>query len=78
MLDQKVSAEGRRKAVVTEIQELFDCTIDELYEGTGGNKGDRASLPKEAQKAYLVNETISTHRINDSKYGDTKSSEMTK
>lgn len=66
MLDKKVSAEGRRKAVVAETQELFDCTIDELYQGTGGKKGDRSSLPKEAQKAYLVNETIATHRINDS------------
>jgi hypothetical protein len=53
MLDKKVIAEGRRKAVVAETQELFDCTIDELYEGTRGKKGARSSLPKKAQKAYL-------------------------
>jgi hypothetical protein len=72
MLDKKVSAEGRRKAVVVETQELFDCTIDELYKGTRGKKGDRSSLPREAQKAYLVNETIATHRINDSEYSDSQ------
>lgn len=68
MIDKQVSPEGRRKTVAAETQELFDCTIDELYKGTGGKKGDRSSLPKEAQKAYMVNETIATHRIQESEF----------
>jgi hypothetical protein len=69
MIDKAVSPEGRRRAVVAETQTLFDCTIDELYQGTGGKKGDRSSLPKEAQKAYMVNEVISTNRIKESQFG---------
>lgn len=52
------------RAIRAETQELFDCGVDELYEGTGGKKGDRSSLPKEAQKAYMASETLSTHRLN--------------
>lgn len=51
------------RAVRAETQELFDCGVDELYEGTGGKKGDRSSLPRDAQKAYMVSETLSTYRI---------------
>ncbi len=77
MIDKAVSPEGRRRAAAAETQTLFDCTIDELYEGTGGKKGVseapptevRSSLPKEAQKAYMVNEVISTNRIKESQFG---------
>lgn len=51
-------------AVRAETKELFDCGVDELYEATGGKKGDRSTLPKEAQKAYMVNETLSAHQLN--------------
>ena len=37
-------------------QELFDVGTDELYERTGGQKNDRSSLPKPAQKAFIVGE----------------------
>lgn len=53
------------RAVQAETQELFDCDVEQLYQETGGRKGDRSTLPKEAQKAYIVNETLSTHRLND-------------
>ena len=49
------------RAVQAETQELFDCNVNELYEETGGKVGDRTSLPTEAQKAYMVNETLSKH-----------------
>lgn len=52
------------RAVREETQALFDCGVDELYEETGGRKGDRSTLPKEAQKAYMVSETLSAHRLN--------------
>lgn len=51
------------QAVRAETEELFDCGVDELYQATGGRKGDRSTLPKEAQKAYIVSETLSTHRL---------------
>lgn len=56
------------RAIRAETQELFDCGVDELYEATGGRKNDRSTLPKEAQKAYLVSETLSAHRLNGREY----------
>lgn len=52
------------RAVRAETQALFDCGVDELYEETGGRKGDRSTLPKEVQKAYMVSETLAAHRLN--------------
>lgn len=53
------------KAIRVETQELFDCGVDELYEATGGRKGDRSTLPKEAQKAYMVSETLAGYRLRE-------------
>lgn len=52
------------RAVETETQELFDCTTNELYAKTGAKKGNRSTLPIPAQEAYIVNETLSKHRLN--------------
>lgn len=48
-----------------ETQELFDLTTDQLYKQTGGRKGDRSTLPHEAQKAFIATEILATHRINE-------------
>jgi hypothetical protein len=56
------------RAINAETRALFDCEVDELYRETGAKKRDRSTLPKEAQKAYMVSETISTHRINGTEY----------
>lgn len=62
------NAEGSRNAyarsVEAETRELFDCNTNDLYRGTGAKKGDRSTLPTPAQEAYIVNETISKHRLN--------------
>lgn len=58
------------RSVEAETQELFDCDTAQLYEQTEGKKGDRTSLPKEAQKAYMVNETLAKHEIDFSKESD--------
>jgi hypothetical protein len=42
---------------------------------TGAKKGDRSTLPKEAQKAYIVGETVATH---DLKVKDIKGSQQQK
>jgi hypothetical protein len=63
------------RAVRAETRELFDCGVDELYEQTGGKKGDRSTLPKEAQKAYMVSETLSAHRL---RAGDNSGSQKQK
>jgi hypothetical protein len=60
------------RAVKAETPELFDCGIDELYDRTGGSQGNRSTLPKEAQKAYIVSETLATHRLNDRSYAGTQ------
>jgi hypothetical protein len=61
--DSGGSRKAYPRAIQAETQELFDCDVDELYLQTGGKKGERSTLPKEAQKAYMVNETISAHRL---------------
>jgi hypothetical protein len=66
------------RAVRAETEELFDCGVDELYENTGAKKGDRTSLPKEAQKAYMVSETISAHRLNHDVSGENRGSQKQK
>ncbi len=50
-------------AVVTETQELFDCSVRELYQATGGKINRRETLPHEAQQAYMVNETLSAYEL---------------
>ena len=66
------------RAVRAETQALFDCGVDELYEATGGKKGNRSTLPKEAQKAYMVSETLSAHRLNRTLQGDRQGSQRQK
>lgn len=45
-------------------QELFDVNPRQLYQQTGGKPYDRSTLPKEAQKALIVGETVATHELN--------------
>lgn len=45
---------------------LFDCEVKDLYRETGAKRGDRSSLPTEAQKAYMVGETVATHDLRQS------------
>lgn len=58
------SKQAHANAVEAETRELFGCGTKELYEGTGGKRGDRSSLPADAQKAYIVTETVATNRLN--------------
>lgn len=44
-------------------QEIFDVTPGQLYRSTGGKAYNRSTLPKEAQKAFIVGETIATHDL---------------
>lgn len=52
-----------RDAVVAETAELFGCTVNELYQATGGTKNNRASLPQPAQEAYMVNESLTATEL---------------
>ena len=52
-----------RNAVVTETKILFDCQVEELYQETGGKKGDRSTLPAPAQEAYMVNESVAANEL---------------
>lgn len=54
---------AHRNSTVAMTEELFGCQPNELYDSTGGRRGDRSTLPKEAQKAYIVGETIATHDL---------------
>ena len=51
------------RAVVTETNELFGCTVGELYKETGGKQNRRETLPHEVQQAYMVNETLSAYEL---------------
>jgi hypothetical protein len=63
--DSGGSKDAYPQAVKAETRELFDCGVDELYEQTGGKKGNRSTLPKEAQKAYIASEIRATYELND-------------
>ena len=53
-----------RDSVVAETEELFDCSVTELYESTGGKINNRRTLPQYAQEAYMANESFAAHRLN--------------
>lgn len=56
-------AQAQSTERMTEI--LFGCGTKELYEGTGSRRGDRSSLPQDAQTAYIVGEVAATHQLKD-------------
>jgi hypothetical protein len=45
-------------------KELFDMSPAQLYQRTGGRPYDRSTLPKDAQKALIVGETVAAHDLN--------------
>lgn len=57
-------------AVIAETQELFDCSVQQLYKATGGKKGDRSTLPEAAQKAYMASEIRATHELDATEFYD--------
>lgn len=57
-------------AVIAETEELFGCSVRKLYEATGGKKGNRATLPEAAQKAYMASEIRATHELDQSEFYD--------
>ncbi|NEP61076.1 MAG: hypothetical protein F6K31_29525 [Symploca sp. SIO2G7] len=61
--DNGGSPQSYRNAVVEETKELFDCTVNELYQMTGGKIRDLATLPQAAQEAYMVNESLSANEL---------------
>jgi len=60
-------AHGRATAKMT--QELFGCSVDDLYRETGGKMGDRSTLPQDAQTAYMMGEVAATHRLKNTEIG---------
>jgi hypothetical protein len=73
--DKGGDEKAQRDSTEAMTRELFDCNTKELYQGTGSKRGDRSTLPKEAQKAYIVGETVATH---DLKAKDIKGSQPQK
>lgn len=51
------------EAVVTETDELFGCTVADLYKETGAKRNRRDTLPHEVQQAYTVNESLSAYEL---------------
>ncbi|MBD2093236.1 hypothetical protein H6F67_25665 [Microcoleus sp. FACHB-1515] len=56
--------------------ELFDVSPAQLYRATGGRAFDRSTLPKDAQKAFIVGETIATYDLNGQEIQDTSQREI--
>lgn len=57
------SLKAHRDATIAMSKELFDMKPNELYDATGGKRNDRSTLPKEAQKAFIVGETVANHDL---------------
>lgn len=51
------------EATVVETETLFDATVAELYNTTGGTMGDRSTLPPVVQGAYAANELRASFEI---------------
>ncbi|MDX2098264.1 MAG: hypothetical protein SFW36_10855 [Leptolyngbyaceae cyanobacterium bins.59] len=64
---QEKGGDSRTQAHATErmTRELFGCSTDELYQETQGRRGDRTTLPQDAQSAYIVGEVASTHQLKE-------------
>lgn len=52
-----------RDAIEAETQELFDCSVRDLYAGVEGKRNRRDTLPTPAQEAYIVNESLSANEL---------------
>lgn len=52
-----------RRAIGVETDELFDCSVADLYKETGGKPGRRDTLPQPAQEAYMVNESLTANEL---------------
>lgn len=52
-----------RDSVMAETEELFDCSVQELYRATGAKRNRRDTLPQPAQEAYMVNESLSANEL---------------
>ncbi|MEM9808153.1 MAG: hypothetical protein AAF959_23040 [Cyanobacteria bacterium P01_D01_bin.56] len=52
-----------RFSIEAETNELFDCSVKELYDETGAKRQDRSTLPQPAQEAYMVNESLSANEL---------------
>jgi hypothetical protein len=52
-----------QESIVAETQELFGCTVRELYRGTGAKLNYRNTLPQPVQEAYMVNESLSANAL---------------
>lgn len=48
---------------------IFGCGVNDLYKETGGKKGDRRTLPQDAQSAYIVGETAANHKLKATETG---------
>jgi hypothetical protein len=57
------NAVAHRNAVIAETEELFGCSVRELYQATGGKRGRRDTLPQPAQEAYMVNESLAANEL---------------
>lgn len=61
--DNGGDGDAYQNSIVAETQELFDCKVSELYEGTGATPNKRHTLPHVVQEAYMVNESLSAHEL---------------
>lgn len=55
--------EAYQLSIQAETEELFGCSVRELYEGTGARRHRRDTLPQPAQEAYMVNESLSANEL---------------
>ena len=50
-------------SITVETEELFGCSVRELYQATGGKKKDRSTLPEIVQRSYIANEALSSFEL---------------
>ena len=55
--------EAYQQSIQAETEELFGCSVRDLYQATGGKRNRRDTLPQPAQEAYMVNESLSANEL---------------
>ena len=76
--DKGGAGEVYRQSAEAMSEALFDMGTEQLYTATGGKQNQRKTLPKEAQKAFIVGETVANHdlKVKDIKGSQNKKNEQ--
>ena len=60
------NSKAQRDSTEALTEEVMGCSTKALYEGTGGKRKDRSTLPERAQEALMAGEVVAAHDLRGS------------